>query len=123
MTLASPVQNNQWQDICALDDLVAYSGVCALATTPDAQKIQVAIFYVPNLPEQVFAIGNYDPIGEANVLYRGIVGSVAEEPVVASPLYKEHYSLLSGQCLEHEEHTVPAYRARLVQDRVQLLLD
>ena len=39
----------------------------------------------------LYAIGNYDPAGDANVLSRGIIGSVNGQTVVASPLYKHHF--------------------------------
>ena len=80
---------------CKLNDLVENSGVCALVNGQ-----QIAIFYLPGETPAVYAIDNWDPIGEANVLYRGIVGEIKGELVVASPLYKEHYSLVSGKCLE-----------------------
>jgi nitrite reductase (NADH) small subunit len=31
--------------------------------------------------------------------------------VVASPLYKQHFSLLTGRCIEDEAVSVPVYRA------------
>lgn len=86
-----------WNIVCKQDDLIENVGVAAQF---DGQ--QVAIFYVPNVEPQVFAIDNWDPIAKANVLSRGIVGSVNEKLVVASPLYKQHYELSSGQCLEED---------------------
>ncbi len=67
----------QWIDICSMDDLQPNSGVCALVNSE-----QVAIFYFPN-EDKIYAIGNYDPIGKANVLSRGMVGDINGEPVVA----------------------------------------
>ena len=58
---------------------------------------------------QLFAVSNYDPIGEANVLSRGIIGSLGDEVVVASPLYKEHYSLRTGECLEKPEYCLDVF--------------
>lgn len=92
------------QKICHIDDLVPNSGICALLTEGHHgdNDEQVAIFYLPSSPEKVFAISNWDPIGEANVLSRGIVGNVDDELVVSSPLYKQHFSLRTGQCVEDE---------------------
>jgi nitrite reductase (NADH) small subunit len=84
-----------WYRACKLSDLVEQSGVCALINGQ-----QVAIFYLPKETPSIYAIDNWDPIGRANVLYRGIVGDINGELVVASPLYKEHYSLRTGKCLE-----------------------
>ena len=106
---------NEWVTICSTSDLVENSGICALL----ADKTQVAIFNIPSVEGQVFAIGNYDPIGKANVLYRGIIGSTDREYVVASPLYKQQFSLSTGKCLQ-EDASVPAFQARIVQDQVQL---
>ena len=91
--------------ICRLDDIVPDTGVCALV----AGK-QVAVFRVG---EKVFAIGNRDPFSGANVLSRGIVGDLQGELVVASPVYKQHFSLLTGRCIEDDSVSVPVYQARV----------
>jgi len=70
----------------------------------------VALFRVQ---EKVFAIGNRDPFSGANVLSRGIVGDLKGELVVASPVYKQHFSLLTGRCLEDENVAVPVYVTRI----------
>ncbi|MFH0342886.1 MAG: nitrite reductase small subunit NirD [Chromatiales bacterium] len=102
-----------WMDVCALDDLVPWYGGCALV-----QDRQVAIFYLNE--DGLYAIDNYDPIGKANVLHRGIVGDINGELVVASPLYKQHFSLITGQCLEKKEARVETYAVRVVAGRVQV---
>jgi nitrite reductase (NADH) small subunit len=57
-------------------------------------------------------------VNGASVLSRGLVGNVGERIVVASPLYKHHFDLLSGECLEMPEHSVAAYPVRLEDDTV-----
>lgn len=104
-----------WYTACTVDDLVEGSGVCALINGQ-----QVAIFYLPNEEQKVFAIDNYDPIGGANVLSRGVVGDVQKNLVVASPLYKEHFNLLNGRCLEKPEYSVRVWPAQIVGDSVQV---
>lgn len=104
----------RWVEVCAKSDLVPDSGICALIN----QK-QVAIYYSKRLDE-VFAIGNYDPIGKANVLSRGMIGSIGEHTVVASPLYKQHFDLRTGECIDSPEHAVPAYEVRINNDRVEI---
>ena len=106
-------EKSSWEAVCRREDLVAGSGVCALVG-----REQVALFYLPGEQPPVYALGNRDPIGEANVLSRGIVGDVAGEPVVASPLYKQHFSLLTGACLEQEGVRVEVYNVRLEGDSV-----
>lgn len=109
-------EKQAWQGVCLRADLVANSGVCALV-----EGEQVAIFYLPDTDEQVFALGNRDPVGRANVISRGIVGDLQGQLVVASPLYKEHYNLLTGQCLEDERVCLPVYPVRLEGEQVQVL--
>ncbi|MDO6747997.1 nitrite reductase small subunit NirD [Gilvimarinus sp. 1_MG-2023] len=104
----------QWVDVCDINDLTPETGVCALVG-----EQQVAIFYSGKL-DQLFAIDNYDPIGKANVLSRGIIGSIGERICVASPLYKQHFDLTTGECLEQAEHRIRAYPVNLAGNRVQV---
>ena len=101
--------------VCTKNDLVENSGVCVLF-----KGEQVAIFYIPSCDKKIFAIANWDPIGKANVLSRGIVGDIEGHIVVASPLYKQHFNLNSGICLEDETQSVKIYRARLENNTVLL---
>jgi nitrite reductase (NADH) small subunit len=112
-----------WRTICKATDLVKDSGISALLVkeSTDANTAeQIAIFHLPNSEEQVYAVGNYDPIGKANVLYRGIVGCVEDEPVVSSPLYKQHFSLKTGQCLQ-EDQQIAVYPIRIENEQVQVM--
>jgi len=117
-----------WVDVCGVDDLQADSGVCVLV-----QGQQIALFYMPAFandrskktgfftPENaVYAVGNYDPFGKANVLARGLIGDIGGQPVVASPLYKQHFHLQTGVCLEDEAVQIPAYPVQIVDRRVQI---
>ena len=103
-----------WIKVCAENDLQPNSGVCALV----AGK-QIAIFYLVK-DKAVYAIDNYDPIGKANVLSRGLIGDVKGQLVVASPLYKQHFNLQTGACLEDETVQVRAYPARLLAGNVEI---
>lgn len=96
---------SEWVKICAVSDLIADAGVPALF-----KDQAIALFYVN---EQVYALSNYDPIGQANVMSRGIIGSIKGELVVASPLYKEHYSLVTGQCLEQATFKLAVYAVKV----------
>ena len=103
----------EWQVLCHRDDLVPGGGVCVLVG-----RQQVALFYLPREGHELFAIGNRDPIGGASVLSRGIVGSVGDRLVVASPLYKQHFDLVTGACLEDGAVVVPVYEVRCHGDCV-----
>jgi nitrite reductase (NADH) small subunit len=107
---------SQWVDVCSQDDLQPNSGVCALINDQ-----QVAIFYIPE-DKAVYAINNYDPFGKVNVLSRGLIGDIKGQVMVSSPLYKQHFSLETGQCFEDETVKVPAYQARIMGDRVEINL-
>jgi len=89
--------------ICDLQEIAPETGVGALV-----EGRQVAVFRVG---EAVFALGNLDPFSGANLLSRGIVGDLKGELVVASPVYKQHFSLLTGRCIEDETVNVPVYQA------------
>jgi len=115
--------NDNWNDVCSTDDLIRNSGVCALVNGK-----QVAIFsQLSDASEAtaptIFASDNFDPIGQANVLYRGLMGSVADKTVVASPLYKQRYCLQTGQCLDDDSIKITVYPARVVEQRVLIQLD
>lgn len=105
-----------WKLVCKESDLIADAGVAAMINGE-----QVALFYVPESDQQIFAIGNWDPIGKANVLSRGLVAHLQNQWVVASPLYKQHFALHSGQCLE-EDLSVLTWRAKLESGQVFVLL-
>ncbi|MBT0586031.1 nitrite reductase small subunit NirD [Alteromonas oceanisediminis] len=113
--------STQWFEVCGVDDLVLNSGVCAMVN-----GCQVALFCVAASAElntqsvQLFAVGNDDPIGKAAVLYRGIVGSVDDHFVVASPLYKQRYHLSTGDCLDNPDIAIPTYPAKIENGRVML---
>ncbi len=107
---------SNWIDICPLDDLQPDSGVCALV-----EDKQVAIFYMPK-DNAVFAVNNYDPFGKVHVLSRGLLGDIKGEPMIASPLYKQHFSLLTGKCFEDESVCIPVYAVRIEDNRVAVSL-
>ncbi|WP_031435301.1 nitrite reductase small subunit NirD [Methylomarinum vadi] len=106
----------EWINICAVDDLQPDSGVCALVG-----ERQIALFYLPK-EQSVFALDNRDPFSRANVLSRGMIGDLQGEPMVASPMYKQHFSLRTGACLEDASVKLQTYDARIDNRRVQIAL-
>jgi len=108
------MSEKNWISVCFEDDLFSDTGVCA-----KVKGEQIAIFKSRRLNE-IFAISNYDPVGEANVLSRGIIGSLGEAVVVASPLYKEHFNLRTGECLEKPEYSVAVYPVKIENGVVQV---
>ena len=107
------IQTDNWIAVCNLDDIVPNTGVCALLN-----NAQIAVFHVNDGGPRVFAIDNYDPNSEAAVLSRGLVGSLGERIVVASPIYKQHFDLQTGECLEAPHHSVSSYPVRVEDGKV-----
>jgi nitrite reductase (NADH) small subunit len=50
------------------------------------------------------------------------VGDRGGEPVVASPIYKQSFSLLTGQCLDEQDKVVAVYQVRDLDGYVQVEL-
>ncbi len=113
----TPSVEPMWIDVCALQDLPHNAGVAARVADR-----QIAIFYLPAETPAVYALDNWDPLGEAAVLARGIVGDLGGQLVVASPLYKQHFRLADGQCLEDPAARVATYPVRLDGERVSVAM-
>ena len=105
--------NVTWTSICAVDLLQPERGVAALI-----DHDQLALFRTYD--GHIFALSNVDPFSGASVLSRGIVGDRDGEPTVASPLYKQVFSLVTGQCLDDREVSVRTYPVRVVGGVVQV---
>lgn len=104
-----------WTEVCALDDILPDTGVAARV-----EGRHVAVFRLAD--GHLHAIDNVDPKNGASVLARGLVGNLGERVVVASPLYKHHFDLRTGECLEHPELSVRVHAVQLRGGRVQVSL-
>jgi nitrite reductase (NADH) small subunit len=104
-----------WTDVCAVDEILPDTGVCARV-----EGRHVAVFRLG--ADRFFAIDNVDPRSGASVLSRGLVGNLGDRLVVASPLYKNHFDLRSGACIESPEHSVLAHDVRIEEGRVRVAL-
>ena len=102
----------RWHDVCALEELVEGTGVGALVAGR-----QIALFQVHG---RVYALDNFDPASRANVLSRGLTGNLQGERVVASPIYKHHFVLTSGRCVEDGTFNVTVYPTRVEDGRVRV---
>jgi nitrite reductase (NADH) small subunit len=109
-------QQQVWRHACDRQDLVANSGVVALVDDE-----QVALFYLPDAAGQsLYAVSNRDPKSGVNVIGRGIVGHLAGDLVVASPLYKQHFRLANGSCVQYPEQRLRTWQARFNGDAVEI---
>lgn len=98
---------DDWLAVCPLSRLTPGRGVAALL--PGGR--QAALFL--DRDGRPYAIDNRDPFGGAQVLSRGLIGTAAGRPFVASPLLKQRFDLESGACIDDEEVAVTAYEVRL----------
>ncbi len=100
-----------WTAVCAADAILPNTGVCARV-----EDRHVAIFRVG--ADRYYAIDNIDPRSGASILSRGLVGNLGERIVVASPMYKNHFDLATGECLEAPEQSVRAWQVRCEGNRL-----
>lgn len=114
---ASPAEATtaaHWVDVCALDDITPGTGAAALL---DGEQIAVVR---PSADARVFALSNFDPFSKAFVIARGIVGDRKGVLKIASPVYKQNFSLETGQCLDDASVSLPTYETRIVDGRIQV---
>jgi nitrite reductase (NADH) large subunit len=77
---------------------------------------QVALFHLPG--SGVYALSNQEPDSEANVLARGLLGDVAGEPVVISPLYKQRFRLRDGVSVDDSNLQIAVWPVKVEAGRV-----
>jgi len=107
--LATPT----WTAVCAVEDLVPGWPVTALV-----DHVQIAVVRLRD--GSVHALSNWDPFAKAMVLARGIVGDLKGEPMLTSPIYKQHFALRSGLCLDDPTVSIPIYPVRIVDGQVEI---
>lgn len=104
----TPVRN--WVAVCTRRQLIPERGVAVLV-----RDRQVALFRIVNgVDDFVYAVGHRDPFSDANVMARGIVGSVGagteQRDTVASPMYKHVFDLRTGECLTDASGRLEVFR-------------
>lgn len=104
---------SEFVSICAAERLITGVGVAALVNGQ-----QVAVFRLRD--GSLHAVGNHDPFSGANVISRGLVGSLEGRKVVASPVYKQHFDLLTGACLEDAGVSIPVHAVREQDGMIQV---
>ncbi|GAB2930581.1 nitrite reductase large subunit NirB [Hafnia psychrotolerans] len=102
-----------WVDVCELSEIPANAGMAARLANR-----QIALFHLPDHPQQVFALSNHEPDSDANVLARGLVGDVKGEPVVISPLYKQRFRLLDGRSMDDAHSALSVWPVKVDGGRV-----
>ena len=112
MTILKDMNELNWVEVCALDDITPNTGVGALI-----ENQQIALFRVGH-EKRVYALSNQDPFSKAFVMSRGILGDLQGERVVASPIYKQHFSLATGRCLEDKDQKLLVFPSKIENGKV-----
>ncbi len=102
-----------WVEICDLSEIPANAGMAAWLSNQ-----QIALFHLPDHPQQVFALSNHEPNSDANVLARGLLGDVKGEPVVISPLYKQRFRLQDGKSVDDGQSALSVWPVKVEGGRV-----
>jgi len=110
----SDTKNYSWASVCDSTDLVPMVGARALLFGE-----QIAMFRVQG---QLYAVSAIDPFTKMAVLARGIVGDLKGKVVVASPIYKQHFVLEDGSCLEDETVFIKTYPIRESNGKIELAM-
>lgn len=110
--------DSQWHTLCHVRDLVPDSGIAALL--PESGQ-QVALFWLKS-ENALFAMDNYDPLSDTYLNARGLIGDMQGDPVLATPLYKHHYRLTDGQCLEDSEVQLKIWPVKINNEEVCILI-
>lgn len=113
MNVRPSTAGTQWHPVCRLEDITPETGVGVRF-----DDRQVALFRTGD--DRLFALDNHDPFSRANVLARGLLGSLQGRRVVASPIYKQHFCLDTGECLEDGDVHLGVYPVRLSGGQVEL---
>jgi len=111
MTMA---ETATWTRVCSLDALVPDRGAAALV-----DGHQIAIFRLSD-SGAVHAVAHHDPFSGANVMARGLVGSRQGAATVASPMHKQSFDLVTGQCLDDPAVALRVWPTRVVDGWVEI---
>ena len=115
VALAAGTSNEDcvWQDVCAIDEVLPGTGAAALI---DGEQIAV----IRTRDGQIAALSNFDPFSNAFVIARGIVGDRGGISKIASPIYKQSFSLQTGECLDDPRVRLAVFPVRVSAGRIQI---
>ena len=99
--------------VCELSRLQPNRGVAVLLC-----GVPVAVFLLED--GSLHAVDNIDPLSGASVMSRGLTGENDGEPTVASPLYKQRYSLGTGRCVEEPSVSLGVHHVQVVDGMVEI---
>ena len=102
-----------WTAVARLEELRVDRGVAALV---DGQP--VALFRLGD--GTLAVIDHVEPMTGMPVLARGLVGSAGDVTYVSSPLHKQRYDLVTGQCLDDASVFVRVWNATVIDGHVHI---
>lgn len=108
----APAGAEKWTEVCALDDILPGTGLCALVND------QPVALFRPRADSEVFALDNVDPFGQASVLSRGLIAEHEGELWVASPLKKQRFRLRDGLCADNAEKSIKSFETQIDNGRI-----
>jgi nitrite reductase (NADH) small subunit len=105
------VDSMAWTVVVRLEDLRTDRGVAALVGDQP-----VAVFRLGD--GTLAAIDHVEPMTGVPVLARGLVGSTGDVTYVASPLHKQRFDLVTGQCLDDASVSVRVWHVAVIDGHV-----
>ena len=119
-TETSPATSADWHAVGPINNFPINPGI--------AVKIgdrQIAVYRFrpdesesPPSADAWYACDNTCPHKQDNVLARGITGDHDGERMVACPMHKKTFSLITGACLNDPDYKVRVYATRVVDDQI-----
>ncbi|MGL6361875.1 nitrite reductase small subunit NirD [Aeromonas veronii] len=110
--VGEPSAEMQWQAVCEQHVLEEGLGRSVLL-----QGEVIALFRCGG---HIYALDGMDPVAAAPVIALGLVGDCQGEPMVASPIYKQRYSLRDGRCLDNSALRLRSWRVKVDGEQVWL---
>ena len=114
----------RWHQVCDVSRVAFDRGVAALVDGPDGNPHMVALFRLSPVgaehPEEWLAVDHFDPVAQAPVMARGLVGSVGCMPTIASPITKQRYDLRTGDAVGGDSPSLRSWRVRVTDGQVEI---
>ncbi|SFR75523.1 assimilatory nitrite reductase (NAD(P)H) small subunit [Agromyces sp. CF514] len=102
-----------WVRVCEIGDLEPGWGEVALLGADQVALVRLG-------DDEVYAVDHHDPHTGAPVMARGITGSRGDRLTIASPLHKEVYDLVTGECYTNETLALRTFASRVVDGVVEV---
>jgi nitrite reductase (NADH) large subunit len=115
VVVESPVGSDGWVSVALLGSLPADRGMAVRVGDAEVAMFRITGSTGLGDGDRVVALDDRDPFSGTAVLARGVIGDRAGELKVASPVYKQSFSLQTGQCLDDPAVSVDVHETRVVE--------